>query len=136
MGAFPSPQKRPNRSRFETGRFPMPTSSSNNSSKPVNSKPKSACWKKSRKIAKFLLEKDRKEQFHKWLVRGISEHSIPSEVLTWLDKERGEIHFSDLVGPDLTPAILSALEREQCGKPRRNSKLHDLLIDDKELIPE
>jgi transcription elongation factor GreA len=87
-------------------------------------------------IAKIFVEQDRKDQFYQWLVRGIREHSISSEVLTWLAKERGAIHFSDLVGPDLIPAILSALERDQFGETRRNSKLHDLLIDDKELIPE
>ncbi len=87
-------------------------------------------------IAKIFVEQDRKDQFHQWLVRGIREHSISSEVLTWLAKERGATHFSDLVGPELVPAILSALERDQFGETRRNSKLHDLLIDDKELIPE
>ena len=35
-GRFSIPTKKPNRSRFETGRFPMPMSSSNNSSKRVN----------------------------------------------------------------------------------------------------
>jgi transcription elongation GreA/GreB family factor len=87
-------------------------------------------------IAKIFVEQDRKDQFHQWLVRGIREHSISSEVLTWLAKERGATHFSELVGPDLIPAIISALERDQFGETRRNSKLHDLLIDDKDLIPD
>jgi len=85
-------------------------------------------------IAKIFIEKDRKDQFHQWLVRGIREHSISSEVLAWLAKERGATHFAELVGPGLVPAILSALERDQSGGTRRNSKLHDLLIDDKDLI--
>jgi transcription elongation factor GreA len=85
-------------------------------------------------IAKIFIEKDRRDQFHQWLVRGIREHSISSEVLAWLAKERGATHFAELVGPDLIPAILSALERDQSGGTRRNSKLHDLLIDDKDLI--
>jgi transcription elongation factor GreA len=87
-------------------------------------------------IAKIFVEQDRKDQFFQWLVRGIREHSISSEVLTWLAKERGATHFSELIDPDLIPAILSALERDQFGETRRNSKLHDLLIDDKDLIPD
>jgi transcription elongation factor GreA len=87
-------------------------------------------------IAKIFVEQNRKDQFYQWLVRGIREHSISSDVLTWLAKERGAVYFSDLVTPELVPAILSALERDQFGETRRNSKLHDLLIDDKELIPE
>jgi transcription elongation factor GreA len=87
-------------------------------------------------IAKIFVEHGRKEQFHQSLLRGIREHSISSEVLAWLAKERGATHFSELVGPDLIPAILSALERDQFGETRRSSKLHDLLIDDKDLIPD
>jgi transcription elongation factor GreA len=87
-------------------------------------------------IAKIFVEQDRKDQFYQWLLRGIREHSLSSEVLTWLGKERGAAQFSDLVAPELVPAMLSALERDQFGETRRNSKLHDLLIDDKELIPE
>jgi transcription elongation factor GreA len=87
-------------------------------------------------IARIFVEENRKEQFHQWLVRGIREHSVSSEVLTWLAKERGATHFSELVGPDLIPAMLSAMEREQFGETRRSSKLHDLLIDDKDLIPD
>jgi transcription elongation factor GreA len=87
-------------------------------------------------IAKIFVEQNRKDQFYQWLLRGVREHSLSSEVLTWLAKERGAAQFSDLVSPELVPAILSALERDQFGETRRNSKLHDLLIDDKELIPE
>jgi transcription elongation factor GreA len=87
-------------------------------------------------IAKIFVEQERKDQFHQTLTRAIREHSASSEVLAWLAKERGATHFSELVRPDLIPAMLSALEREQFGETRRNSKLHDLLIDDKELIPD
>jgi transcription elongation factor GreA len=87
-------------------------------------------------IAKIFVEQGRKDQFYQSLLRGIREHSLSSEVLTWLAKERGTAQFSDLVTPELVPAILSALERDQFGETRRNSKLHDLLIDDKALVPE
>src|SRR5260221_2839016 len=49
---------------------------------------------------------------------------------------RVPIQFSDWAAPDILAGIRSALDRDHSGEPRRNSKLHDLLIDDKELIPE
>jgi transcription elongation factor GreA len=85
-------------------------------------------------IAKIFVEQGRKDQFHQTLLRGIREHSVSSEVLAWLAKERGATHFAELVGPELIPAILSALERDQFSETRRGSKLHDLLIDDRDLI--
>jgi transcription elongation factor GreA len=87
-------------------------------------------------IAKIFVEQGRRDQFHQTLLRGIREHSVSSEVLAWLAKERGANHFAELVGPELIPAILSALERDQFSEIRRGSKLHDLLIDDRELVPD
>ncbi|MEP6601985.1 MAG: GreA/GreB family elongation factor, partial [Nitrospirota bacterium] len=69
------------------------------------------------------------------LHRGIREHSATSEALTWLCKERdGE--WRDLITPDLLGAILSALERDQHNENSRGSKLRDLVLDDRELIPD
>ncbi|MGI9087078.1 MAG: GreA/GreB family elongation factor [Chthoniobacterales bacterium] len=74
---------------------------------------------------------DLRAHFH----RGIREHSITSEGLTWLCKERaGE--WRDLITPDLLGAILSALERDQHNENSRGSKLRDLVLDDRELIPD
>nr|MDQ6940880.1 GreA/GreB family elongation factor [Verrucomicrobiota bacterium] len=68
-----------------------------------------------------------------FLQRAIREHSVTSEALYWLCKERaGE--WRDLVMPDLLGAILSALERDQHNENSRGSKLRDLLLDDRELI--
>lgn len=69
------------------------------------------------------------------LQRRLSEHSVTSEVLVWLCKERaGE--WRTLVTPDLLGAILSALERDQHNETSRGSRLRDLLLDDRELIPD
>jgi transcription elongation GreA/GreB family factor len=69
------------------------------------------------------------------LYRGIREHSVTSEVLTWLCKER-DSEWRDLVTPDLLGAILSALERDQHNETSRGSRLRDLVLDDRELIPD
>lgn len=69
------------------------------------------------------------------LHRGIREHSVTSEALTWLCKERdGE--WRELITPDLLGAILSALERDQHNENSRGSKLRDLVLDDRDLIPD
>ena len=56
-------------------------------------------------------------------------------MLVWLCKER-EGEWRELITPDLLGAILSALERDQHNENSRGSKLRDLLLDDRELIPD
>ncbi|MDQ6621960.1 MAG: GreA/GreB family elongation factor, partial [Verrucomicrobiota bacterium] len=69
------------------------------------------------------------------LERGTREHSLTSETLVWLCKERAGA-WRELITPDLLGAILSALERDQHNENSRGSKLRDLLLDDRELIPD
>ncbi len=85
-------------------------------------------------IAKVLVEHGKTEELHQLLNRTIKEHSVSSDVLYWLSKERGATQFPDLLGPELLTACLSALERDQFSEVRRSSKVHDLLIDDRDLI--
>jgi transcription elongation GreA/GreB family factor len=66
------------------------------------------------------------------LDRAIREHSITSEALLWLGKEREGI-FSELMNPRLFSAIIGALERDQFDETKRDRRLHDLLLNDKEL---
>ncbi|MDQ2659987.1 MAG: hypothetical protein M3Y03_06165, partial [Verrucomicrobiota bacterium] len=62
-------------------------------------------------IPRVFVEVGAQAELRAYLQRGIREHSITSEALTWLAKERaGE--WRDLVTPDLLGAILSALERD------------------------
>ncbi|MEP6820975.1 MAG: GreA/GreB family elongation factor [Chthoniobacterales bacterium] len=85
-------------------------------------------------IPKVFAEAGLQAELRAYLQRGIREHSITSEGLTWLCKERaGE---RDLITPDLLGAILSALERDQHNENSRGSKLRDLLLNDRELIPD
>jgi transcription elongation GreA/GreB family factor len=85
-------------------------------------------------IAKVFLENQRGDDVRQYLVRSIRDHSASSDILYWLAKERGTSEFSDLIEPDVLAAMLGALERDQFAEARRGSKLHDLLIDDKDLI--
>jgi transcription elongation GreA/GreB family factor len=85
-------------------------------------------------IARVLVDHGKTDELHQLLNRTIKEHSVSSDVLYWLAKERGASNFGDLLGPELLTAILSALERDQFSDGRRGSKMHDLLIDDRDLI--
>jgi transcription elongation GreA/GreB family factor len=86
-------------------------------------------------IAHLLQEQGKHEDLRKELDRWISEHSITPEILFWLCKERDGV-FGDLVQPQVLSAILTALERDQFNDVKRGGKIHDLLLDDRELIPD
>jgi transcription elongation GreA/GreB family factor len=85
-------------------------------------------------IAKVFSENDRADEVRQYLIRAIRDHSASSDILYWLAKDRATTEFADLVEPDVLAAMLGALERDQFAEARRGSKLHDLLIDDKDLI--
>ena len=84
--------------------------------------------------ARLLTEHGRTEELRAALSRAISEHSISSDALQWLAKERDGA-FAGLANIRLLGAILSALERDQFSE-KRDRRLHDLLINDKELVPD
>jgi transcription elongation factor GreA len=83
-------------------------------------------------IPRILSEAGKHEELRMTLARSIREHSATSEMLAWLCSERES--WSELVTPDLLGAILAALEREQHGAPGRVSKLHRVLMDDRQLL--
>lgn len=83
-------------------------------------------------IARLLQDRGHHESLRKELNRLIRDHSISSEILVWLCKER-QGAFGDLVTPEVFGAILSALEREQMAE-KRSSKLADLIADDRNLV--
>lgn len=86
-------------------------------------------------MPRVFAEAGQQEVLRAFIQRGIREHSITSEVLVWLCRERaGE--YRELMTPDLLGAILSALERDQHNENNRGSKLRELLLDDRELIPD
>jgi transcription elongation GreA/GreB family factor len=89
----------------------------------------------SAEAARLLEEKGQIEALLINLDRAIREHSISSEVLCWLCRER-EGAFADLMNPRLLSALVGALERDQFVETKRDRRLHDLLLNDKELLPD
>ena len=86
-------------------------------------------------VPRVFAEAGLQSELRTFLERGIREHSVNSDALVWLCKERaGE--YRSLVTTDLLGAILSALERDQHNETSRGSRLRDLLLDDRELIPD
>ncbi|MDD5351152.1 MAG: GreA/GreB family elongation factor [Chthoniobacteraceae bacterium] len=85
--------------------------------------------------ARLLLDHNKKEELHHELDRWLGDHTISAEVLTWLCKERGGV-FASMVDARVLSAILSALERDQFNDVKRGGKLHDLMLEDRELIPD
>ncbi len=86
-------------------------------------------------LPRIYTELGRQAELRTALERSIREHSATSEILLWLSKERhGE--WRGLITPELLGAIMSALERDQNNETSRGSKLRDLLINDRELIPD
>jgi transcription elongation GreA/GreB family factor len=86
-------------------------------------------------IPKVFAETGQEAELRAALEQGIREHSATSETLYWLCKERNET-WRELISPDLLAAALGALERDQHNENARGSRLRDLLLDDRELIPE
>jgi transcription elongation GreA/GreB family factor len=85
--------------------------------------------------ARLLEDKGQLDTLLNHLDRAIREHSITSEVLCWLCRERDGV-FADLMNPRLLSAIIGALERDQFIETKRDRRLHDLLLNDKELLPD
>ena len=85
--------------------------------------------------ARLMEDKGQLDALLTGLDKAIREHSITSESLIWLCKERDGA-FSDLVNPRLFGSIVGALERDQFDEDKRDRRLHDLLLNDKELLPD
>jgi transcription elongation GreA/GreB family factor len=85
-------------------------------------------------IARLLQDQDRQADLKKEIDRSIRDHSLSSDVLYWLCKERNTTVFNDLISAEVFSAILTALEREQVTSSRIGGRLHDLVLEDRELI--
>jgi len=87
-------------------------------------------------IARLLQDQGRSAELKKEIDRSIRDHSLSSDVLYWLCKERNTALFNDLISAEVFSAIITALEREQVTSSRIGGKLHDLILEDRELIPD
>jgi len=82
-------------------------------------------------IPKIFVENGRGDELQTMLERAVREHSASSELMIWLCRERA--NWPKLVTPEILPAILSAIERDQHNEASRSSRLRDLLLDDRDL---
>ncbi len=87
-------------------------------------------------ITKFLSENGKGEQLSSHLANGLGRRGLGAEVLAWICKEREGLAADTFVRKGVTGAIIGALERDHLDEttPKTN-RLHDLLMDDKALIP-
>ncbi len=82
--------------------------------------------------ARLITEQGHTAELRTALERAISEHSISTEALNWLCRERTG-PLAELVNARLLNAIVAALERDQFSE-KRDRKLHDLLMSDQDLL--
>ncbi|MFP6872218.1 MAG: GreA/GreB family elongation factor [Verrucomicrobiales bacterium] len=88
-------------------------------------------------ISKFINESDKGEELSRHLVTGVRQRSLGAEVLAWICKERKGLAAEVFCEPGITAAIIAALERDHLDESTpKSNRLHDLLMDDKELIPD
>lgn len=87
-------------------------------------------------LPKIFAENGSQHELRTFLDHGIRDHSLSSDTLVWLCRERESGEFRDLITPDLFSAMLSAIERDQHNESSRGNKLRDLLLADRELIPD
>ncbi len=83
--------------------------------------------------ARLLIEKGRMDEFGMALDRAIRDQSISTEALHWLCDERHGPYGEIAQNPRTLNAIIAAMERDQF-KEKRDRKLHDLLVNDQELV--
>lgn len=83
-------------------------------------------------IPKVFVENGRRDDLRGLMERAVREHSTTSEMMIWLCRERA--HWPELISPEILPAILSAIERDQHNETSRSMRLRDLLLDDRELV--
>lgn len=84
--------------------------------------------------AALIGREKRQPELRAALERSISDHSLSSAALCWLCDDRAG-WFSDLLDHKVASAILAALERDAHNE-KKDRKLHDLLVNDQELILE
>ncbi|MBA3963029.1 MAG: GreA/GreB family elongation factor [Chthoniobacterales bacterium] len=86
-------------------------------------------------MARVFADNGKQDDLRTALDRSLREHSATSEVLYWLCKNRES--WPELITPELLGAIFSACERDQHNESNsRSTRLRDLLLDDRDLIPD
>ncbi len=82
-------------------------------------------------VARVLEDQGQTADLERALDKGIREHTISSDGLIWLAKERKK--YPDYTKTGLFSAIISAIERNQQSEIKA-TRLQDLLMEDRELV--
>lgn len=85
-----------------------------------------------KEFANLLTQEGQGSALKEALSRLVSQHTASSELLLWLGRERNE-SFTELLGPEVFRAMLTAMERDQFNEKRSN-KLREFIVSDQELI--
>ena len=88
-------------------------------------------------ITKYLSENGEDKLLSDHLMTGLAQRSLGFEVVAWICKERKGLSKTAFAHKGISASIIGALERDHLDEttPKTN-RLHDLLIDDAELIPD
>ena len=88
-------------------------------------------------ITKYLSDNGYDKLLSDHLMTGLSQRSLGFEVVAWICKEREGLATDAFAHKGISASIISALERDHLDEttPKTN-RLHDLLINDAELIPD
>lgn len=84
-------------------------------------------------ILEYFEEAELTEQFLATLEKGLRERQLTPDQLVWICKNRKGA-LSRLDGPQIFRAILAALEYDQLADYKKGTRLHDLLINDKDVL--
>lgn len=87
-------------------------------------------------IAKMLIAEGKVEPLLKHIKKGISLRTLSGEALMWICRERNG-NAADIFSTDVGFAMLSVIEAGAVDDgPRKGTRLQNLLMDDKKLIPD
>jgi transcription elongation GreA/GreB family factor len=87
-------------------------------------------------ICRALVDLGRPDVLTNAFDQAIRSYTVTCEMLHWLASERASEPAKSFVSPELLGTILSALERDATSEFRRGTKLRDLLVNDRDLIPD
>lgn len=87
-------------------------------------------------ICRALVDLGRPDVLRSAFDLAIRSYTVTCEMLYWLASERATEPARDFLSPELLGTILSALERDTISDIRRGTKLRELLMNDRDLIPD
>ncbi len=85
-------------------------------------------------IARLLAEMGHEDAVQTALARLVSDHSISSELLLWLCKER-KGRFAPLMDERILSCLIAAMERDLLNEIKA-TRIQDMLLTDQQLIPD